>query len=284
MKKSLLIFTALVFVLTSCEQSEPDQSTRMGDILQFAGRTWEIKHGPEIMGPGNNYFSDHPNDVWVDDKGYLHLSIDQREQVIEGVNQVFWHSTEVVSTDTMGYGTYVWTVEGNFNEFDINVVLGLFTWDNNTFQEQANSEVDIEFAKWGEEGQDTTLQYGVQPIAFGPYNYERVDKPRVNPDLWDGVVSTHLFTWTDSLITWESYQGEYDPNRTEPPQASWYFDDTNPPKRKYEGPNTSDPVVIPAPGNTTNARMNLWILTGTEGPARPLRHEVIIRDFHYMPL
>lgn len=284
MKKLKILILGFIIALSSCEQSEFFQSTRQGDILQFAGRTWEIKHSPDIMPPGNNYFSNHPNDVWVDDNGYLHLSIEQREKTVEGgINEVFWHCTEVVSTDTVGYGTYVWTVEGDLKNLDPEVVLGLFTWDNNTFQEEANSEVDIEFAKWGEVDLDTTLQYGVQPISFGPYNEERVDRPAINPDNWIGV-STHAFTWTDTLITWESYLGDYDQFRVGPPVASWSFDDANPPKIKYEGLNVSDPVVIPAPGNTTNARMNLWLNSGTAGPYLPLRQEIVIRDFQYIPL
>lgn len=281
MKKLMMLTLGLVIVLSSCEQSEFNQSTRQGDILQFAGRTWEIKHSTDLMGPGNNYFSDHPNDVWVDEKGYLHLSIEQREKVIEGANLLFWHSTEVISTDTMGYGTYIWTVEGDLKNIDPQVVVGLFTWDNNTFLQEANSEVDIEFAKWGEVDLDTTLQYGVQPIAFGPYNEERVDKPAISSDNWIGV-STHAFTWTETLITWESYRG--DQFRNGPPLASWSFDDTNPPKRKFENGIVSNPVVIPAPGNTTNARMNLWLLSGTEGPNLPLREEIVIRNFEYIPL
>lgn len=273
MKRLWTLIIASTLLLSGCEQSDPSFNNRNGDILQFAGRNWSIKHGKVLFGPGPNYFSNHPNDVWIDEDGYLHLSVAEREDV--------WYATEVVSEDTMGYGTYVWTVEGDLQNLDPNIVLGLFTWDNNTFQKEANSEVDIEFAKWGEVDMDTTLQYGVQPIAFGPYNEERVDKPRISSTKWIGV-STHAFTWTDTLIYWESYEG--DKFRNGPPVATWSFDLNNPAKIKYEGNNQSDPVIIPAPGNTTNARMNLWLLTGPEGPMFGRRHEVIIRDFQYIPL
>lgn len=273
MKKFLYISFFFAFLLTSCEQSDPEFNNRNGDILQFAGRNWVIKHGSVLFGPGPNYFSNHPDDIWIDQDGYLHLTISERDEI--------WYATEVVSEDTMGYGTYVWTVQGDLKNLDPSAVLGLFTWDNNTFQEEANSEVDIEFAKWGEADMDTTLQYGVQPIAFGPYNAERVNKPKISSDNWIGV-STHAFTWTDTLIYWESYLG--DQFRNGPPAASWSFDLSNPPKIKYENGNQSNPVIIPAPGNTTNARMNLWLLTGPEGPSMARRQEVIIRDFKYFPL
>ena len=273
MKRNVFLLVLAAFTLLTCEQSEPIFNARDGDILTFSGLKWEIKHGTQLLGPGPNFFSDHPNDVWIDDQDYLHLTIHEHDGK--------WFSTEVISVDTFAYGTYVFTIQGNLKNIDKNIVLGLFTWDNNTFQEEANSEVDIEFAKWGVDTVENTLQYGVQPISFGEYNPERVDKPDVNSDNWIGV-STHAFTWTDTLITWASWVGsEYGDG---PPLASWSFNLDNPPRIKFEGNNQSDPVIIPAPGNTTNARMNLWLLNGPEGPSNKFNHEVIIQKFQFIPL
>lgn len=278
MKTKIFIGVFVFLGLVSCEQSDPQFNQRIDDVLTFSGRKWDIKTGFE--GPGPNNFTNHPNDVFVDDNGYLHLAVTQRTSVGNDT-ALTWFCSEVVSQDTFGYGTYVWTVQGNPVNIDRNIVLGLFTWDNNTFQKEGNSEVDIEFAKWGDPEEEFTLQYGVQPIAFGPYNDERVFKPQANNENWIGV-STHAFTWTDSLITWESWPGgQYGVGD---PAASWTFDDTNPPKRKFEGPNISDPIVIPAPGNTTNARMNFWLNSGVEGPFFPFRSEIIIQKFEFIPL
>ncbi len=274
MRKAMWITSLFAFVfLYGCEQSDPNFNNREGDVLEFSGRYWDIKKSSGLVGPGPNLFSNHPNDVFIDDNGYLHLTVTFRENA--------WQCTEVVSQDTMGYGTYVWTIEGNPVNIDPNIILGLFTWDNNTFQEQANSEVDIEFAKWGDDEEEYTLQYGVQPIFFGPYNEERVFKPEEPNSNWIGV-STHAFTWTDTLITWESWAGDQYGNGE--PDASWTFDLDNPARIKYEGGNQSDPIIIPAPGNTTNARMNLWLLEGPAGPDNQVRHEMIIRKFDYIPL
>lgn len=273
MKKIIGIFI-LSTVILSCSQSDPDFNQRSGDLINFAGREWDIKHSLALLGPGPNFFSNHPNDVWIDDDGFLHLTVTQRDGE--------WKCTEVVSRDTFGFGTYVWTIQGDPVTIDRNIVLGLFTWDNNTFQTQANSEVDIEFAKWGDPEEDFTLQYGVQPIAFGPYNEERVFKPESANSNWIGE-SIHAFTWTDSLIIWKSWPGStYD--ESVPPAAEWSFDHTNPAKIKYENQSQSDPIVIPAPGNTTNARMNLWLVNGPEGPFVPIRHEIVIQDFKFIPL
>jgi hypothetical protein len=276
MNKILSIFSLVVALsFTGCEQSDPSFNNRDGDVLTFAGRKWDIKiFKNSTWGPGNNYFTDHPNDIFIDDNGYLHLSITEREGK--------WWSSEVISQDTMGYGTYVWTVGRVPQNLDPMVVLGLFTWDSYTFQTDANSEVDIEFSKWGDPDKDTTLQYGVQPINFGPYYPERDDKPKVNPSFW-GDVSTHAFTWTDTLITWESWIGAEYGNGA--PQATWTFDLSNPARVKNENGNSSDPIVIPAPGSNTNARMNLWLVQGADsGPVFPFRTEIVIQDFKYTPL
>jgi hypothetical protein len=36
-----------------------------------------------------------------------------------------------------------------WNKYDKKIVVGLFTWDDNSYQAQANDELDVEFAKWG---------------------------------------------------------------------------------------------------------------------------------------
>ncbi len=275
MKKALLFLvgglSALMF--SSCEQPVPKFKGRVGDVLTFSGREWTIKYGNNTQGPGGNYFTDNNDDVFIDANGYLHLSISEKEGI--------WRCTEVVSNDTMGYGTYIWTIEGNPVNIDRNVVLGLFTWNPYSFKTQANSEVDIEFAKWQNPDEEYTLQYGVQPIAFGPYYPERVFKPQEDNNNWIGI-STHSFTWTDTLITWESWQGaKYGDG---PPDASWSFDLSNPARVKNEGGNSSDPIIIPAPEDATNARMNFWLANGPEGPFVPVRHEIIIRSFEYRPL
>ncbi len=270
--RNKIVFGFLLFLgLMSCQQSDPEFTQREDDVITFSGRKWDIKTG--FNGPGPNFFTNHPNDVFVDDNGYLHLSIMQREGT--------WYSTEVISQDTFGYGTYVWTVQGDPVNIDRDVVLGLFTWDNNTFQTDGNSEVDIEFAKWGDPNEEFTLQYGVQPIAFGQYNSERVFKPESANSNWIGV-STHAFTWTDSIIVWESWKGNTYGAGT--PDATWSFDLNNPAKQKFEGPNVSDPIIIPAPGSTTNARMNFWLNSGVEGPFFPFRSEIILQKFEFIPL
>lgn len=268
-----ITFALLFAALSGCKQSNPDDVLgRKENTVVFAGRVWDIKSG--FNGPGPNTFSKDYENVWIDERGFLHLSILKKD---DGQ----WYSSEVISQDTVGYGTYVWTIQADPLTFASNVVLGLFTWDNNTFFEQANSEVDIEFSKWGDASDIHPLTTSVQPVNFGVYYPERSHQHPVDPDLLVGV-TTHLFTWTDTLITWKSFRGEEWRNAV--PFSSWTFDLNNPARVKNENGFNSQPIVIPAPGNTTNARMNFWTLAFVaNGPSDGMEHEVIIRDFEYWP-
>lgn len=65
--------------------------------VQFSGFTWRVKASPSA-GPGPNAFSDSVRVVRVDQRGRLRLRIVR----IDGV----WWCAEVVSADSLGYGTY----------------------------------------------------------------------------------------------------------------------------------------------------------------------------------
>lgn len=260
--------------ITSCQQSDPeDVLGRQGDIVNFSGRKWDVKYSKTPVGPGPNYFSQFYDDVWVDEKGYLHLTIANHDGI--------WYSSEVISQENMGYGTYVFTIQADISSFARNVVFGLFTWDESTFYEEANSEVGIEFSRWDDAETTKLLTMSVQPVNFGTFYPERTHTADVEQEVLSGV-STHMFTWTDTLITWASYTGENYTSAT--PIATWDFDLNHPPRIKKEGGQSSLPVVIPAPGNNTNARINLWTLPFVAiGPENGLQHEVVIRKFEYFP-
>jgi hypothetical protein len=264
----------LVLLGLGCKQSNPeDVLGRVGDEVTFAGRKWDVKWGLEPMGPGPNMFSRLYDDVWVDEHGWLHLTIAEHDGV--------WYSSEVIGQDNLGYGTYTWTIQADPMSFSENVVFGLFTWDNNTFYTDGNSEVDIEFAKWGDSTSTTPTTFSVQPVAFGGYFAERTREREIAEEDLRGV-TTHTFTWTDTLITWASYKGD---KAEGTPLATWDFDLNHPPRVKIDGGQTSLPIVIPHPGATTNARMNLWTLPYSSiGPNNQLEHEVVVRSFVYLPL
>ena len=271
----ILIVTILIF--NSCEQSDPPpyNPPLPNGSINFSGINWRVKtSGANKMGPGPNYFSDSLKNVFVDNQGYLHLKITK-----DGNS---WSCAEVISVPAFGYGTYVFTIENNMADIDKNVVVGFFTWDSAAFYTQANSEVDIEFSKWGAANDSLTLTYSVQPVWFSnpvPY-YERSHRPSI-PKSKIKTTSTHAFKWTDTLISWSSFEGSNFPGNNQ--FANWYFDNTNIPRVKIEGGNQSLPIVIPGPGGDTHARINLWLLNGL-GPSDNNEVELIVKEFKFIPL
>ena len=59
--------------LLGCYQSDPpmlntntDDFGRVGDSVRFAGRDWKVKiYENQKWGPGPNYFSGNPNDIYL---------------------------------------------------------------------------------------------------------------------------------------------------------------------------------------------------------------------------
>lgn len=280
-KLSLVALIALLVGIasfSSCYQSPPPPigpaPIDSGDIF-FSGYGWKKKSSTSVVGPGPNIFSDSDSNIWLDDKGYLHLKITKENNV--------WKAAEVISTMNMGYGTYVFTLASDVSKLNEKVVLGLFTWDDSTFFEQANSEVDIEFSRWNNAADSLLLTYAVQPVLFdNPVIYaERTAHPPMQVSLLKNE-STHAFTWKGDEITWQSYSGGIYPPTT-PTFADWRFDLNNIARTKIEGGRVSQPIIIPAPGKTTNARMNLWLLGG-QGPSDGKEVEVVVKSFKYIPL
>jgi len=270
-----LAAASLLFILMACELATlPAPQGRSGDQLNFSGRIWTVKGGEQLFGPGPNYFSKDLYAAYTDSNGYLHLNI---RKLADGN----WHCSEIISNDVVGYGRYTWVVESDMVNIPDNTVLGLFTWDNNTLMTQANSEVDIEFSRWGVAGDPKTLHMSVQPVWFGAFKPERTRGYQM-PAAAANSHTTHEFIWTDSLITWKSWLGD---KSNEPPMASWEFDLNNPARVKEEGGMISAPIIIPAPGPTTNARINLWLVNNqATGPSTGRNYEIVIRSFQYDPL
>lgn len=210
--------------------------------INFAGYTWDVRDRPG--GPGPNVWSDDTDDVWVDGAGRLHLTF----KADDGV----WSATEVISTQSFGYGEYRWKINTNVENFDKNVVLGLFTYEDDT------REIDIEFAKWAEENN-----------SLG--NFTKQGTPFVT-DTFDvdlnGDFSTHLFTWAPGYIEWASIHGHTDDDALPGFTIGEY---------RYDGsgipPDTADDRV----------HMNLWGFRGM-APSDGQSVEVIISDFDFIPL
>jgi len=142
------------------------------------------------------------------------------------------------------------------DQLDKNVVLGLFTWDDNA-PEYNYREIDIEFSRWGEDEGDNS-QFVVQP-----WHHAR-NRHQFNMELREDD-STHSFDWSAESIQFSSFQGHESPPAPGDQIESWLY--------------TGDDI---SPEGEGNARINLWLLGGNP-PSNGQGVEVIIEAFDFVP-
>ncbi|MGI8983853.1 MAG: hypothetical protein ACR2HM_04870 [Acidimicrobiales bacterium] len=162
------------------------KATAEPTTIVFPGSSWGVKAGPTAVGPGPNFFSDDPENVWVDAAGQLHLRITYRDGQ--------WRAAEVLLDRSLGYGTYRFNLASPVGNLDPNVVLGLFTWSDNPAYN--NREIDIEIARWGSATAATNAGYAVQP-ADRARNTHRYLQPDTAP-------TSQEFTWEPNRVSFRS--------------------------------------------------------------------------------
>lgn len=160
--------------------------------INWSGYTWNVV--TDGFGSwGNNHYSDSGNNVWIDNKGNLHLKIIN----VGGI----WYCAEINTDKSVGYGTYSINVVSNPANLDDNVIGGLFYYLND------QNELDIEFSRWGVSGTPNT-QYTI----WGPDG--SVESLRFETSAQN---TTHKLTYLNNEIMFESLgisswkYGEYSP-------------------------------------------------------------------------
>jgi hypothetical protein len=221
------------------KQSSADTRT-----IDFAGYKWDIKSG--YGGPGPNYWSDSEDNVWVDSEGRLHLKITNRSGS--------WYCSEVCTQHFTQYGKHRFYVIHRLDELDKNVVLGLFLYKDD------ETEIDIEFARWGVENPGYNAQYVVQPW------YKKGNMERFLMQL-GGTYTTHYLDWQSSEIEFKSIHGHSE----EPPDDNYLI---------HEWAYTGDD--IPAEEEDLRAHINIW-LQGGNPPSDGQEVEIIIKDADLPP-
>ncbi|MGQ9732990.1 MAG: hypothetical protein ACUVX8_17165 [Candidatus Zipacnadales bacterium] len=218
------------------------ESGRQFRTLVFPGNgyEWEVKNGRNL-GPGPNDFSWSNWLVWLDRDWNLFMVIAYREGG--------WKCSEIINHSYLGYGTYCWTLQKRVDNFDPNVVLGLFTWDDTGGP--YNREIDIEFGRLDHPAKNA--QYVLQPWDLAGQR-SVWSMPSVAP-------STHLFRWTASKVIFESHQGQ----------------SPNGPLLKRWTP--TGQCAVPKPGKA-QARTNLWLYHSKPPTTRP---HVVITNFTHVP-
>lgn len=225
MKGSLAILAAVtVFLLIGSASAR---------TIHFGGMDWQVKNGTGGPNPNcltQNYWSDSPDSIWVDDEGRLHLKIRYQDGI--------WKCAELQSLDTMEYGDYTWEVSNRIDNLDPNVVFGLFL-----YSDEHDHEYDIEFSRWGdEEANSRNVFYS----CWGPGMSTPV-KQTLHVNL-SGDYTTHVMKWYDGGVSFASYYG----HGTDSLMAAWQ--PSNYPKA--------------TPDDDMRIHMNLW-MNGERHPFDP---------------
>ncbi len=289
MKVAFTILVCFGIILSSCYKKEvvndADHNLANGKqeqmnvrTINFSGYQWQVRStGNARQGPGGNYFSSNSLNVFIDANGDLQLNI----QKALGK----WGCSEVYTTNTTGYGKYIYVTKGNLENYDEKIVPGLFTWDNYSFQTDANSELDLEFSKWGDANKNITTLYSVQPTRGGVYS-ERNYTPASNIIYDANGYSTHIINWQPDKVIFETHTG--DDTTAATLLFRFVFDDTNPPRTAKEGNATSNSVVIPHPQSDTRPHINFWLFDENgdgkgDAPANKQNAALVIHRFQYIP-
>jgi hypothetical protein len=171
-----------------------------------------------------------------------------------------WSCAEVWLDTSLGFGRYEFEVTGRPDQFDRNIILGLFNYPNSpSIGPDGTNEIDIEFAQWGDPNNPNRLNWVVYPPALGPGHTSEVRLLPLNGD-----ATTHRFDWSPTGVHYQSWHGY----GTAFPLAEWNF---APPNSNTRVPQTPIPV-----------HMNLWLFQG-RAPFNGQPVEVHIRDFRFTP-
>ena len=177
MRREWLLMVALLVAHPAAAAGKPGYPDR----ITWGGRSWQVKSSQSRVGPGPNYFSASPANVWVDAEDRLHLRLTSANGR--------WSCAEVIGTTSFGYGSYVFTLASPVDALDPNVVLGLFTWNDDAAYN--HREIDVKMSRWGAPA-NQNAQYVVQPYTLAS-NIHRFQQPAV-------AQSTHSFAWTSGRL------------------------------------------------------------------------------------
>lgn len=247
-------FKITCIILTDKNNNEIDSFSK----LYFSGYSWYIKRSiDDRKGPGYNYWSNSDENVWIDEKG-LHLKILE--------NNEKWYCSEVYSEEPFSYGKYIFYLDGRPDNFDRNVVLGLFTYYYNPKDLDKNVEIDIEFSKWGSR-LPNLLSRNSQFVAY-PITKKTIYRFKT---ILNGEYSVHYFDWKKNSVEFKSLRG--------------YDEITNDrgfliAHRVFGGEN------IPVPTSESKVHINLWLFDSNkdkkgDSPSDGKESEIIIKAFKF---
>jgi hypothetical protein len=165
----------------------------ISETVHFSGYDWRVQTAAKDRGGQPNVYD--PANVSIDDKGFLHLRIQEHNGV--------WSCAAVSLTRSLGYGSYVFVVRDT-SHLGVSATLGLYTADDLRMSDEPN-ELDIELSRWGI-ADSKNAQYVVQPF----YVSENVFR-----FLAPAGTLTHTLQWEPGRASFKSVRGSTpDPRAT----------------------------------------------------------------------
>ena len=226
----------------------------IGDTLLFSGYQWTTKESNDRhTGPGRNFFAGGRENIWVDDKGRMHIRMTH--------NNGRWYCAEARMVQSLGYGKYIFQLEANPMKLDKDLVVGFFTYDHGDTMHH-HREIDIEFSQWGDEKNENS-QYVLQPHEI-PENVHRYQT-----DL--SKKTQHEIGWKKNKITFSSsyVTAEGDTmggiNEVITKYSEWIYK----PNRKLKNSNEK-------------FSMNVWLFKA-DFPSDFTDYEFVVSKFEFIP-
>ena len=239
----------MVRILLFCLPFSFAQLTQ-SQTIRWSGREWKITSGG-MAGVAKG----DPANVSIDDKGYLHLSIVERDGQ--------WTAAELFSVEKFGFGTYQWLIEGDVYDMDKSTVLGLFPYGPvHRIGVDAENEIDIEFSKWNHTCHGCNADFTVYP-STGNHKPDGTSAWEDNFHVTGGTLTAARIEWASDHIVFTLMNGDHPMGTTgEVIKTETYSSDAK------NIPHEPVPVGI-----------NLWCFRET--PAKT--QSVIVRSFAFAP-
>lgn len=207
--------------------------------IRFSGYTFRVREAL-AAGPGPNDWS--AQNVFVDERGYLHLKVVNRAGR--------WSCAEVFTLESFSFGTFRFAVLGHPEQLDPNVVGGLFLYSG----PDGVNELDIEFTSWGG-AQLERGNWAIYPSMLGP-------APQTHRfNMLNTDYTEHSMQWGSTMVRYQYLARGY------PPQLSheWVY---------------PAPVRANVPQTPMPLHLNLWLFRGA-APANAAEAELVITNFSY---
>jgi len=237
MKRAVWFVCALALVAVAPGQKKGQ--------IKWQGYTWSIRQAGK-GGPGPNDWD--PKNVWVDEKGFLHLKISN--------DNGHWTCAELETDRPLGFGTYQCQVEGPIDKLDQNIVFSMFSYAG----PDGTKEIDIEYAKWGN-AKEKNAWWTVYP------NDKTVKQKSYGFNLTlDGSDSTSRYTWTKEGVHYWMLGGHQPIDSLENKIDEWNFHPDN-----ADHAITQNPIPL---------HFNLWLFEG-KLPTDGKTVEMIVHSFTF---